>query len=364
MTWVKVKGLKIVVSRGHVYAYHRATGEPLEAKPVRRGGAWFCTPELLAEIASLESTSSSPRAGSVAAMIDSYKGSDAFTELSDVSKSDYSKVMRWILDRAGEASPLGLTAVRAREIRDLAVRKKGWRFGKYVLQVMRLVWQHGADYGMVQDNPWRAISYPKRPRKLTEREANRPWAKEEFWTVVRRAPVGLARAYTLALLSFRPSHVRTILWTAVKSGAVEGRSKKTRFDALQDIPPSLAWVFEGNRPAVTVATNANGKPFKSDNALAKASGDFLRRLIREGVVAPGLTMKGLNHTLGTALAEQGVDPRSAMDAQQKKTLTTTLHYSRRADTRRNARQALSELEKWLSLENSLSDSGKPEQNGT
>jgi hypothetical protein len=364
MTWLRLKGIKIVRSKGRVYAYHRLTGKRLKSTPSRHAGEWVCTPELAAEIASLADNQPSPRLGSVAALIDSYRRSEAFTELSPVSQHDYNKVIRWIRERAGEASPRGLSTVRVREIRDLAVRKKGWRFGKYVLQVMRVVWQHGLDYGLVQDNPWRSVSYPKRPKKLAERDANRPWTPKEVSIVLKLAPRGLARAYALALLGFRPSDVRDILWTAITSRGVATTSRKTQFDALQHIPASLAWVFEGDRPAVTVATNATGKPFKTDNALAKASGDFLRRIIKSGMVAPGLTMKGLNHTLGTALAERKVDPRSAMDAQQKKTLTTTLLYSRRADTRRNAQEALRELDNWLALENFEDESGKPEQSGT
>jgi hypothetical protein len=336
----------------------------LQTAPIQRGGKWVVTPELVAEIAALERTRASPKAGSVAAMMDSYRKSESFTELSERSQSDYLKVLAWIRDRAGDASPSGLTTVRVREIRDAAVRNKGWRFGKYVLQVMRIVWQHGVDYGLARENPWRAVSDPRRPKKLKGKAANRPWTRQEIANVFRLAPVGLARAYTLTLLGFRPSDVPPMLWSAMKSESVEGVSRKTGFDALQHVPPALAWVFQGERPAVTIATNAKGKPFRSENALAKASGDFLRGLTKKGLVQPGLTMKGLNHTLGTALAERKVDPRSAMDAQQKKTLSTTLHYSRRADTRRNALDALGEFEKWLTLENDQCDSGKPEQSGT
>lgn len=365
MTWVRLKGLKIVRRGDRIYVYHRGTGKRLNGGVEQVAGSWVATPELIAEVNNLEASQATPKAGSVAAMMDSYRKSESFTELSDRSQSDYLKVMGWIRERAGDASPTGLTTVRVREIRDIAVRDKGWRFGKYVLQVMRMVWQHGLDYGLTRENPWRAVSDPRRPKKLKEKEAaNRPWTRQEIDSVFRLAPIGLARAYTLALLGFRPADVPQKLWSAMKAGGIEGVSQKTRFDALQYVPPTLSWVFEGERPAVTIATNTRGKPFRSENALAKASGDFLRGLAKKGIVKPGLTMKGLNHTLGTALAERKVDPRSAMDAQQKKTLATTLHYSRRADTRRNAQNALGELEKWLALENDQSVSGKPEQSGT
>ena len=364
MTWARLKGVKIVRSKGRVYIYHRATGKRLTSAVRFHAGEIVATPELVAEIAELGNMRATAKAGSVTVLMESYQRSESFTELSDRSRIDYAAVMAWIRERAGSQSPNGLTTVRVREIRDVAVRKKGWRFGKYVLQVMRVVWQHGLDYGMVRENPWRAVSDPRRPKHLKGKHANRPWTPQEVSTVLRMAPIGLARAYVLTLIGFRPSDVPAMLWSALKPSGVERISSKTQFDALQCVPTSLAWVFEGNRPAVTIATNQLGKPFKTENALGKASGEFLRGLAKMEFVGPGLTMKGLNHTLGTALAERKVDPRSAMDAQQKKTLSTTLHYSRRADTRRNAQEALGELDKWLTLENFQGESGKPEQGGT
>ncbi len=357
--WARMTGIKIVQAKGRVYAYHRATGKRLRSPPLIHGGQWVATPELLAEVAALEKTPTTPKPGSVSALTWSYRKSPAFAELSEVTQGDYVKVIDWIRDRAGDESPNGLTPSRAREIRDAAVKAHRYRFGKYVVQVMRVVWQHGVDYGMARDNPWRAVSLPKRPRTL--KDANRPWTPAEVVFVLKAAPVGLARAYALALLGFRPSEIPAMSWRALTPKGVENKSRKTAFDALQSIPAALAPVFAGERSAVTIATNARGKPFKTENALYKASGDFLRGL--EGV-EPGLTMKGLNHTLGTALAERGVDPRTAKDAMQKRTLSTALHYSRRADTRRNSQTALNELGNWLGLENSEAHAGKPHDSGT
>ncbi|MCL4716716.1 MAG: hypothetical protein KJZ75_17530 [Hyphomonadaceae bacterium] len=377
MTWLRLKGIKIVRANGRVYAYHRMTGKRLKAAPTYVAGHWVGTPALIAEVAALDKAPPQFRLGSVAALMASYKKSDAFTELAERTREDYAAVIMWMRNRSGNESPKGLTPVRAREIRDVAVKSRGWRFGKYVIQVMRVVWQHGCDYGLASENPWRAVSLPKRPRDLPN-DANRPWTPQEVNTVLPLASIGLRRAYGLALLGFRPSEIPAMLWPKPEAKGVANVSRKTRFDALQNIPPALAWVFDGERPAVTIATNKSGKPFPSENALYKASGEFLRDLAKAKKVAKGLTMKGLNHTLGAALAEQGVDPRTAKDAMQKKSLATALHHSRRADTRRNASAALDRFDEWLkepgpvqkqdgiseSLENSQDEPGKTEQSGT
>lgn len=354
--WVRVKGLKIVTNGKGVYAYHRGTGKRLKNSPVRIGRSWMATPELVAEIAAVEKLPTTLRPGSVAALFASYRKSEAFTNLAKRTQDDYIKVIVWMRDRAGETTPDGLSTVRARQVRDFATRQKGYRFGKYVVQVMRVVWQHGVDYGLAPDNPWKAVSLPKRPKGLSE--ANRPWTRDEVKSVFALAAPGLARAFTLALLGFRPSEIPAMTWRALTPDGIANISQKTKFATTQRVPPSLAAYLAGNRPALTIATNTRGRPFKSENALSKASGDFLRTLAEKGATAPGLTIKGLNHTLGSALAERGVDIRTAKDAMQKRSLQTTLHYSRRADTRRNAHQAIGELENWLAVENSEPQDGK------
>ncbi|MGD2132527.1 MAG: hypothetical protein PVI23_07015 [Maricaulaceae bacterium] len=343
---MQMKGIKVVVSRGRTYAYHRASGTRLKHAPRRIAGTWHATPEMLAEIAAIPPVRLMPQAGTLHAMVVAYKRSPAFADLADVTKSDYAKALDWMREHAGHERPERLTSARAREIRDIAVKQRGWRQGRYVVQVCRVLWKYGVEYGFVSENPWRAVTLPKRPRNLPDR--NRPWRPDEVRTALEAAPIGLARAYALALLGFRPSEIPDIGWEAVTPEGIANVSDKTAFETVQSIPAALAWVFEGKRPADMIASNKRDKPFSTANALYKASGDFLREMIASGDLGEGLTMKGLNHTLGAALAERGVDLRTAKDAMQKRTLATALHYARRADTKRHAKSAISELDLWLS----------------
>lgn len=356
MTWVRMAGLKIVRSKGRVYAYHRATGKRLTASPRRVAGAWVASPELTAEVAALEALPSTPKAGTVHALLVSYRASRSFDELKPRTKIDYRRCMNWICDRAGTESPRGLAPVRAREIRDKAVKAHGYRFGKYVCQVMRVVWQHGVDYGHVSDNPWRAVSLPKRPKGLPE--ANRPWMPQEVLAALSDAPRGLARAYALCLMGFRPFEVPEITWTMLTADGVVKVSSKTQFAAVQPVPTALAHLFgSDDRPAKTIASNTYGKPYTA-NSLAKAAGEHLAKLHTAGTIGAGCTLKGLNHTLGTALAERGVDARAARDAMQKKSMVMAEHYSRRADTRQNTKKALGELDVWLKSGTGLENFGR------
>ena len=83
------------------------------------------------------------------------------------------------------------------------------------------------------------------------------------------------------------------------------------------------------------ATSKSGRAFPSAKALYGARRDFLW----SAAIGEGLT-----HTLGSALAERGVDLRSAKDAMQKRILSTALHYSRRVETQQGAKTAIHELD--------------------
>ena len=56
-----------------------------------------------------------------------------------------------------------------------------------------------------------------------------------------------------------------------------------------------------------------------------------QRLEEVGSVNPGLTLKGLRHTVATILAEMGFDNRSIADLLGQKTEAMAAHYSRPAD---------------------------------
>ncbi len=55
-----------------------------------------------------------------------------------------------------------------------------------------------------------------------------------------------------------------------------------------------------------------------------------KRLEAEGKIGPGLTLKGLRHTMATILAEMGQGERTIADVLGQKTTEMARHYSRRA----------------------------------
>ena len=72
---------------------------------------------------------------------------------------------------------------------------------------------------------------------------------------------------------------------------------------------------------------------------------FKTKLEEEGLVAPGLTLKGPRHTVATTLREAGLDERRISDLLGQKTPSMARHYSRSANLAEKNRETMATLEK-------------------
>lgn len=71
---------------------------------------------------------------------------------------------------------------------------------------------------------------------------------------------------------------------------------------------------------------------------------FKTGLEAEELIQPGLTLKGLRHTVATTLREAGLDERRIADLLGQKTLSMARHYSRSANLAAKNRETMAPLE--------------------
>jgi integrase len=64
----------------------------------------------------------------------------------------------------------------------------------------------------------------------------------------------------------------------------------------------------------------------------------------KGLIQPGLTLKGLRHTVVTTLREAGLDERRIADLLGQKALSMARHYSRSANLASKNRETMATLE--------------------
>jgi integrase len=90
--------------------------------------------------------------------------------------------------------------------------------------------------------------------------------------------------------------------------------------------------FRMQHSTITVCASTEGTPW-TYIGLDGAWQRLRAKLLKTKEIEPGLTMKGLRHTVATILAEMGYDERTIADMLGQKTIEMARHYSRRADKR-------------------------------
>jgi integrase len=326
MTLVRVKGLKryFEPKTGKWYVYHRKTGKRIAAE--------FGTSAFFAELERIDTDNrtSDPKAGTLGALVESYRRSSAFTELSRRSKSDYQKVLNYLQPLA--PSPLAeLSRSWVARLREKAFIKHKRRFANYVMQVLSVAFEHGIEQEMLAVNHVAKVKHVRRPKSMPD--ANRPWMKTECEAVMAEAPVHLKVPIALAMYTgLREGDLLSLTWASYANGKISTTTSKagTRiwWQCPSKLNEALAAALRGD--AVQVALNSYRKPW-TESGFRASWRTFRQRLEREGKVQSGLTIHGLRHTVATMLREEGFDTRTIADALGQKTTAMAEHYSKGAN---------------------------------
>jgi len=323
---VRVKGVKryFEPKSGKWYAYHRKSGTRIKAE--------FGTPEFFVELAALDDgiKSTEAKAGTLGALINSYRGSAGFKSLAGRTRSDYQKVLNYLQDFANV--PLTeVTHGMLSRFRDKTFEKKKRKFANYTLTVMSILFEHAIEMEMVATNP---VSKVKRVRKTKDAaEANRPWTDEERDTVAGVLPPHMRLPVALMMYcGLDPQDALKLPRTAVSDGMIDTRRGKTGVPVWMPMPDPVREVLDASpeHSAITLCANSYGKPW-TYNGFSTNWARIKAKLEAGGKVQPGLTLKGLRHTVATILREMGKDPATIANMLGQKTEAMAKHYSRRAD---------------------------------
>ena len=327
-TVVRVKGLKRYYEpkTGRWYAYHRKSGRRLKAE--------FGTPEFFVELEAIDSETKSKEAkpGTLGALIESYRRSAGFQSLKPRTKSDYQKVLDYLQPLAPSPLPELGQAWLAR-LRDKTFEKRKRKFTNYVLTVLSILFEHGIELEMMKVNP---VGKVKRVRKAAdEPEANRPWMDSERDAVAAALPAHMRLPIALMMYcGLDPQDALLLPRKAVSDGRLDTRRGKTGVPVWVPLPSPVIEALEAEpkhqTTTMTLCANSYGKPWTVSGF--RASWRPVRmKLEKAGAVQPGLTLKGLRHTVATILREMGKDYATIQDMLGQSTEAMAKHYSRRAD---------------------------------
>lgn len=271
--------------------------------------------------------------GSLGLLISRYRADVAFTDLAQRTMSDYQKIFNYLQPIADTPLVKFDTPLIVR-IRDKAAEKHGRRFGNYVRSVLSLLFEWGRERGYVKINPAFRIRSIKRPKDAPR--ANRPWRGAELQAVLDALPAHMRLPITLMMYcGLDPQDTLRLPKNAIADGMIDTKRGKTGAGSPLPLPKPVADAIKAQQPhdAITLCANSRGKPWTVSGF--RASWRPIRvSLEQSGAVQPGLTLKGLRHTVATLLAELGYDDRTIADMLQQKTTAMARHYSRDADRSR------------------------------
>lgn len=332
MTFVRVKGFKIFKDRhGKARCYHRASNTAVDLKAHPMGSAGFIAE--CARITALAAKGHDTKPGTLGLLICRYRAHAAFRDLAPRTQADYQKIFDYL-------KPIQDTVLSrfnpplVVKIRDKAGETRGRRFGTYVKTVLSLIFGWGVERGYLPSNPAFKIKGIKRPKDAPE--ANRPWRDGEREAVLAALPAHMR--VPIALMMFcglDPQDTLRLPRKAIADGVIDARRGKTGEPVWLPMPSAVreALAAAPAHDAITVCATSHGRPW----TVAGFSSSWQKvraKVEKAGDAEPGLTLKGLRHTVATILAESGFDERTIADMLGQKTIEMARHYSRRADRTR------------------------------
>jgi len=345
MTLVRVKGFKIFNDRhGKPRCYHRVTGHKIDLQKTPLGSAGFFVE--CARIAAIAEArkAQAPKPGALGGLVNAYFQTEHFGNLADATKRDYRKCADFlnpILDTPVSA----ITTPLVSGIHDKAAGKIGWRRANMLRTFLSQVFRYAIPKGLI-DRDYAAGVIPK-PRPKDRPYANRPWTVEECTVVLDRSAPHVRVAVALIMnTGLDPSDALKLTRHQIYGNTIWGVRGKTGHDVAIPIGPTLEKALDAApaHDAVTILATSAGKPW-TYNGFSTVWHRFKKKLEAEEAIEPGLTLKGLRHTVATTLREAGLEERQIADLLGQKTPSMARHYSRSANLAERNRITMETLEK-------------------
>lgn len=226
-----------------------------------------------------------PRGKTWQSLIAAYKSSPKYTEKAKRTRSDYDKILSFIIDKMGQMDPVKMRRKDVIRIRDANAETK--RFANYCVQIIGILQEYAIDIGWRDEgtNPAKGVSL------LKSESTREPWPQE-------MVEAYRAKATGRALLLFelmigtgqRIGDVLQMQWGMIENDAIVLRQNKTGKSLYIPFTHRLrSLLAETPREALFIVPGKDGKPL-SYRAAARPSCASARPLApRDGTTMPSAT---------------------------------------------------------------------------
>ena len=294
------------------------------------------TPEFWAEYALiLRGRAPVPEGRTLKALAIGYQLSDRFTGLAPRTRQDYLRVLDYVKEKLGH-----LPADRMQRkdvIRGQQANKDAVRFANYIVQVLRVMFEHAIDQGWRQDNPAKGVRLLK-----SGRTPRLPWPPEKIAAFREAAPLGTRARLIFELLLGTGQRIGDVLkmrWDDLEEGGVNVQQGKTG---------TVLWIplISGPREALgatpkaglTICAQPNGRPTSYDGAHA------MIMKVRKSIDAEAFDIHALRHTAAHELAAAKCSDELIQAITGHTNLGMVKHYTGSASQKPRAKEAQSRRE--------------------
>ncbi len=269
-------------------------------------------------------------------LIASYRRSERFRRLAPRSQADYEKVLRWAEDKLGHLPPARMQrkdVIRARDANRDAVR-----FANYVVQVLRVLFEHAIDEGWREDNPAKGVQAIK--GASIDRQ---PWPREKVTAAREKARAGSLERTILEILLGTGQRIGDALkmrWSDLEDGGIRVRQGKTGAALWIPLSRDLQAALKATpRRGLTIIADDAGRPVDYYKAARVMRG------LREAIGAQAYDLHALRYTAASELAALGCDDETIMAITGHTTTAMVRRYAGAARQKARATDAITRRDK-------------------
>lgn len=281
----------------HVYQKPKGLYFQRRGWPTVRISAAPGTPEFALEYAAILNGARVQPEGtnrSFGALIRNYITSPRYKKLAPRTARDYEKVLDWAKASIGPLPVSGMQrkdVIRARDINADTVR-----FANYIVQVLRILFEHAIDMGWRDDNPAKGVSLLKADTAPRE-----PWPHELIAAYRAEANGRALLIFELCLgTGQRIADVLKMRWSDIDGDGIKVIQNKTGAHLWVPFTPSLrAILFQTPKLGATICAWGRGKPTSYRGAAD------LVMAVRRKIGAECYDIHGLRYSAASELAELG-----------------------------------------------------------
>jgi len=269
-----------------------------------------------------------PSKRSFKVLVASYKRSHRFSKLAARTRQDYDKCLTYFDDKIGKLDPAKMQRRHIIQMQMDNADKVRW--ANYLVQVIRVLFEHAIDLGWIERNPAKGVSMLK-----SKAAPRRPWPTDLIEAYRQKADGRALLIFELCLgTGQRIGDVRKMRWADIEGEGINVRQAKTGRDLWLPFTPRLADVLGRTpRDGLFILSQSDSQP------VSYRAAAFAVMKVRKEIGAEEYDIHALRHTTASELAALGLSDELIMAVTGHTSRASVVRYAGAARQKARAQAA-------------------------